>query len=59
MENQAIREAAKQNNVLLWEIAERLHITDGNFSRKLRRKLPDEQQKQILGIISDIATERK
>ncbi len=59
MENQAIREAAKQNNVLLWEIAERLHIADGNFSRKLRRELPDEQQKQILGIISDIAAERK
>ena len=59
MENQAIREAAKQNNVLLCEIAERLHIADGNFSRKLRRELPDEQQKQILGIISDIAAERK
>lgn len=59
MENQAIREAAKQNNVLLWEIAERLHITDGSFSRKLRRELPDEQREQILGIISDIAAERK
>ena len=59
MENQALREAAKENNVLLWEIAERLHIADGNFSRKLRRELPDEQQKQILGIISDIAAERK
>lgn len=59
MENQAIREAAKQNNVLLWEIAERLHIADGNFSRKLRRELPDEQREQILSIISDIAAERK
>ena len=59
MANQAIREAAKQNNVLLWEIAARLHIADGNFSRKLRRELPDEQREQILGIISDIAAERK
>ena len=59
MENQAIREAAKQNNVLLWEIAERLHIADGNFSRKLRRELPDEQQRQNLGGIPDIAAERK
>lgn len=59
MANQAIREAAKHNNVLLWEIAERLHIADGNFSRKLRRELPDEQREQILGIISDIAAERK
>ncbi len=59
MENQAIREAARQNNVLLWEIAERLHIADTTFSRKLRRELPDEQREQILSIISDIAAERK
>lgn len=35
--NTEIREAANQAGVFLWQIADRLGITDSNFSRKLRR----------------------
>lgn len=59
MKNQEIREAAKKAGVKLWEVAEALHITDGNFSRKLRRELPGEEQEQIIGIIQKIAAERE
>lgn len=59
MQNTVIREAAKENGVLLWQIAERLHINDGNFSRKLRRELPAEERETILGIIAEIAAEQK
>lgn len=59
MTNEAIREAAKTNGVYLWQIAERLHITDGNFSRKLRREFSDDDRKKILGIIADIAAGQK
>ncbi len=59
MQNEVIREAAKKNGVLLWQIAERLHINDGNFSRKLRKELPAEEREKILSIIADIAAEQQ
>ncbi len=58
LKNQQIRAAAKASGVKLWEIAERLNINDGNFSRKLRRELPEAEQEQILAIIAEIAKER-
>ena len=59
MKNVKIREAAKQAGVYLWEIAERFGCNDGNFSRKLRRELPADEQRRILVIISELAAEKK
>ena len=56
--NTGIRETAKQKGVHLWEIADRYGCNDGNFSRKLRRELPEAEQARILSIIDEIA-ERK
>lgn len=56
--NQEIRMEAKRAGVRLWEIAERLGVNDGNFSRKLRRELNPEERGKILAIISDLETER-
>lgn len=58
MENIKIRVAAKDNGVCLWEVAEVLGIPDASFSRKLRRELPEQKQKEILNIIADIADKR-
>lgn len=55
--NQKIREAAKEKGVALWRIAEKLGINDGNFSRKLRHELADEEQQRILNIIDELAKE--
>lgn len=59
MKNERIRAAAKETGVRLWEIAERVGITDSNFSRKLRRELPDTEQDRLLAIIDAIAAERE
>lgn len=56
MNNLDIRKVAEQSNVKLWQIADYLGITDGNFSRKLRRELPEEEKQKILAIIEQIAT---
>lgn len=56
--NQEIRKEAKRAGVRLWEIAERLGMNDGNFSRKLRRELNQEERNKILTIISELGTER-
>lgn len=59
MSNKVIREAAKNSGVCLWQIAERLGMNDGNFSRKLRKELPTEEREKIIEIINELAKERE
>lgn len=58
-ENMEIRTAAKKAGVKLWEVAEALGITDGMFSRKLRRELPEAERKRLLHIVADIAKRKE
>lgn len=55
MTNKDVREEAKRAGVFLWQIAERLGMTDGNFSRKLRKELPEEEKRHIFAIIAELA----
>ncbi|MDL2300400.1 hypothetical protein LJC01_02005 [Clostridiaceae bacterium OttesenSCG-928-D20] len=57
MNNQDIRQAALNAGVKLWQIADELGIADCNFSRRLRKELPDEQKKNIFAIIERLAKE--
>ena len=59
MQNVDIRKAAKEAKVNLWEIAEVYGINDGNFSRKLRRELPDVEKTKILDIIEQIKVQKQ
>ena len=56
--NQEIRTRAKQSGVYLWEVAEKLDMNDGNFSRKLRRELPTAEKAHIMALIDVIAAEK-
>lgn len=58
MENLAIKQAARVKGVHLWEIAERLGVTDSTFSKRLRRELPEDEQAKIMQIIDEIFSER-
>lgn len=55
--NLDIRAKAKGAGVKLWEIADKLGITDSNFSRKLRHELPQAEKERIFSIIEEIAKE--
>lgn len=57
MANKLVRETAKARGIKLWQIAERIPLADSNFSRHLRRELPDEERERILGIIEQLASE--
>ena len=59
MHNKEIRSAAKNAGVRLWEVAEAYGINDGNFSRKLRQELPQEEKEKILAIIDRLAQEKQ
>ena len=52
--NQDIRERAKEAGVKLWQIAGELNLLDCNFSRKLRRELPQDEKDRIFSIIDDL-----
>ena len=59
MKNEWIREMAKSKGILLWQIADRLGITDGNFSRRLRHEMTQEEQERIRMIIDELVEERQ
>lgn len=37
-----------------YQVADKLGINDGNFSRKLRKELPDSYKKKIFEIINEL-----
>ena len=57
--NMKIRSSAKEAGVKLWEVAEAIGVTDGMFSRKLRRELPEAEQHKILKIVADLAQRKE
>ena len=57
MKNNEIRQAAKAAGVKLWQVADAVGLNDGNFSRKLRHELPDEEKQKILTIIRQLSKE--
>lgn len=57
--NMEIRNKAKSCGIRFWEIAAKLGINDGNFSRKLRQELPQEEKEKVLAIIDRLARERQ
>lgn len=57
--NKEIRDAAKEAGVCLWQVAEKLGVSDGNFSRKLRRELPAEDREKVLSIIRELSQEKQ
>lgn len=59
MKNIDIREAAANAGVKLWQIADKLGIYDGNFSRRLRKELPEEEKKKIFSIIDELVKEEQ
>ena len=59
MKNNDIKEAAKRAGVRLWQVAEAYGMNDGNFSRKLRKELPQEEKEKILEIINRLAQEQQ
>ena len=57
MSNVDVRQEAARKGVKLWQIADSLGMTDGNFSRKLRKELSPEMKEKVFSIIREIAGE--
>lgn len=55
MSNTEIRVKATKCGVKMWQLADKLGIHEGTFSRKLRHELPEEEKQKILALIDEIA----
>ena len=58
MDNAELRKKAKEKGVLLWQVAERLNVSDSQFSKMLRHELPQDKKKEALAAVEAIAAER-
>lgn len=58
MTNKEIRAAIAAAGVKYWQVAEKLGLYDGNFSRKLRRELSEAEKQRVLQAIADAAADK-
>ena len=59
MNNLDIRKAIETNNFKYWQVANKLGMTDGNFSRMLRVELKKENKDRVLNAINERKEERE
>lgn len=57
--NTDIRAAAKENGVFLYEICEKLKISEPTLTRKLRKELSVDEKARFLQLIAEISVEKK
>ncbi len=57
--NAEIRAAAKSAGVLLYEIAEKLSVSEPTFNRYLRKELLDGMKAKVLAAIEEIKREHE
>lgn len=55
LENQELREYAKENKVFLWQIANELNIAEATLMRWLRFPLPDDKKAAFIKAVDSIA----
>ena len=56
MTNEDVRQKAASAGIKLWQIADALGMTDGNFSRKLRHELTEGQKEKVYAIIAKLSS---
>lgn len=59
MHNLDIKEAIRKAGLKFWQVADRLGLNDGNFSRKLRKELPEEEKAKIRAIITELSNQQE
>ena len=52
--NKEIRRAMGAKGLKQYQVADALGMLDGNFSRKLRKELPEKEKERILTVIENL-----
>lgn len=59
MSGQEVKAFIKSTGVKLWEVAEVLGMTDGNFSRRLRKPFNDNEVADIKRIVNTLTEQNE
>ncbi len=59
LSNRDLRKSAKDNGVALWQIADKLNISEPTMTRKLRRELPAVEKAKIMSIIDELSAAKQ
>ena len=59
MANEQIKSLIKANNLFFWQVAEKIGLNDGNFSRMLRRELSPDKKLIVEQAIEALSKENK
>lgn len=59
LSNRDLRKSAKDNGVALWQIADKLNISEPTMTRKLRRELSAAEKAKIMSIIDELSAEKQ
>lgn len=57
MKNLDLRKSAKAAGIPLWRIADAIGVGEATMTRKLRHELPENEKKQLLNLIKQLARE--
>ena len=57
--NDELRKTARRFGVPLWMVAAEMGISEPTMTRRLRRELPEAEQRKILNIVSDLAQRKE
>lgn len=58
MKNSEIRQAAKASGVFLYEVANKLHISEPTMTRLMRNELDEKKKGELLAAIAAVAAEK-
>ena len=54
MKGNEVKTMIQESGVKLWQVAHKLGVNDGNFSRRLRREFTEDEVRQVEKIILEI-----
>ena len=57
MKNLELKKAAKAAGIPLWRIADAIGVGEATMPRKLRHEVPENEKKQLLNLIKQLARE--
>jgi hypothetical protein len=57
--NEDIKRMARNNRVYLWQVADKLGVSEATFNRRLRKELNPTEKATIYSIIGELKRERE
>lgn len=57
--NAEIRTSIKDAGLKMWQVADKLNLNDGNFSRKLRKEFSETEKNKVYEVIQILLKERE